>query len=293
MQPFIVRCYDSFQDPGSPLHNAASAPENYSQYAIAGRRPLDLVLQFRSASGDVPGYLNFTHEKLTQLHRHLYSVQITEEPNFVDGPNVIDGPYPNVKQAVVEGVIAAKETLHAVGRSDIKLGFNTTPTFGKSADFWSSLKDLAGPRFFQALDYVGIDFFPDVFRRVAPDGQPGDLVAASTGVLETLRNVWLPAANISDQVPIHITEHGWPTGATRSEQRQAEVLDTMIRTVERLSARLNISRYMVFALRDVDHPSGREDDSLFRFFGITAADYRRKPAFATFREAIREFGSPA
>lgn len=98
-RPFVVRCYDSFQDPGSPFEIAACAPKNYVQYAVAGIRPMDLVLQFRSASGNVPGYLDFVRAKVKEHHGNLYSIQITEEPNFADGPNVIDGSYPNVPRA--------------------------------------------------------------------------------------------------------------------------------------------------------------------------------------------------
>ena len=83
----------------------------------------------------------------------------------------------------------------------------------------------------ESLDYVGLDVFPDVFLPLAPDGQPGDLRSSVIGVLETMRSVWLPAAGIPDRVPLHITEHGWPTGAGRYPERQAQVLDTVIRTI--------------------------------------------------------------
>src|SRR5450432_2544723 len=155
--PFVVRCYDSFQDPESPLGTSPCAPANYVQYAVPGVRPLELVLQFRSSSGDVLGYLDFVRSKLKAHHQHLYAVQITEEANFADGPNVIDGPYPNVRRALTEGVIAAKDTLHALGANDVKVGFNSTPTFGPSAEFWSNLKLLGSERFSDCLDYVGLD----------------------------------------------------------------------------------------------------------------------------------------
>jgi hypothetical protein len=93
-RPFVVRCYDSFQDPDSPFGKDACVPRDYLQYAVPVTRPLELVLQFRSESGNVAGYLNFIRSKIERCHAALYAVQITEEPNFVDGPNVIDGPYP-------------------------------------------------------------------------------------------------------------------------------------------------------------------------------------------------------
>jgi hypothetical protein len=289
-RPFVVRCYDSFQDPGSPLAAIASAPHNYSQYAREDR-PLDLVLQFRSAAGDVPGYLDFVRSIIEQHHNLLYSVQITEEPNFTNGPNVIDGSYPNVQRAVVEGVVAAKTALLALRASHVKVGFNATPTFGPAEAFWSSLKSIASPAFFESLDYVGLDFFPDVFRPVAPAGTPGDLISSVRGILETMRNVWLPAAGIVSHTPIHITEHGWPTGPNRSPLQQAQTLETVIRTIDALRTRLKIDRYTLFDLRDVIHSDPTGQSHLFNFFGITETDYRPKAAYAIVRDLIGELGS--
>ena len=41
---FIVRCYDSFQDLGSPLWAAPCAPKDSGRYAKSPARPMDLVL---------------------------------------------------------------------------------------------------------------------------------------------------------------------------------------------------------------------------------------------------------
>jgi hypothetical protein len=289
-RPFVVRCYDSFQDPDSPFGKLACAPQDYLQYAIPVTRPLELVLQFRSASGNVGAYLDFIRGKIKQCHSSLYAVQITEEPNFVDGPNVIDGPYPNVREALIRGVVTAKELLCALGRPNVKVGFNTTPTFGPAAEFWDGLRSLGSQTFVESLDFVGLDFFPDVFRPVAQDGQPGDLTSSVIGILETLRNVWLPAAGIPMNVAIHITEHGWPTGLNRSWERQAEVLESVVRVLHEVSERLHIERYMAFDLRDVDSGISESESDFFRFFGLTTANYSRKPAFYTFQELIREFG---
>ena len=152
--------------------------------------------------------------------------------NFTGGSNVIDGPY-NRRRKSGETVPTS------VGRADVKVGFNTTPTFGPSADFWLRIAPDGEP-FFKALDYVGLDFFPDVFRPVAADGQSGDLTSSVAGILETMRSVWLPSAGIPARVPIHIAEHGWPTSADRTPDRQAEVIERVVRTVHPNRGRLNI-----------------------------------------------------
>jgi len=177
----------------------------------------------------------------------------------------------------------------ACGRPDVKVGSNSTPTFGPSADFWKRI-GAGGEPFVQAVDYVGLDLFPDVFRRVSPDGQPGDLKSSVVGVLETMRSVWLPTAGIPYEVPIHITEHGWPTSSGRGMDRQAEVIEQVMRTIHANRARLNIQRYSLFALRDVALRNAGNADNLFCFFGIMTANYERKPAFETFRKLVQELG---
>jgi hypothetical protein len=172
----------------------------------------------------------------------------------------------------------------------VKVGFNSTPTFGAGAEFWADLGHLGGHAFRSALDYVGLDFFPDVFRPVAPDGEPGDLRQSVTTVIETMRREWLPAAGISADVPIHIAENGWPTGPTRSYERQAEVLETVIRTVYAQRERLNIERYTLFSLRDTDSSRPELAGDIFYHFGLTRDDYTPKPAFHVYRSLIAEMG---
>jgi len=285
--PFIVRAYEHYDENTGTNKPACQAPYNFSQYLHGGRR-LDLVLLFQSKRGDVAGFCEFVRGMVRRHAEHLYSIQITEEANFTDGPDCIDGPYPNVLDALVQGVITAKREAMNVNPA-IKVGFNSTPTFGPSAEFWAKLAAIGGEDFRNSVDYVGLDFFPDVFRPVAPDGEAGDLRSSVIGVLELLRSQWLPAAGIPDSVRIHIAEHGWPTGPTRSEQRQADVIETTIRAVWDLRERLKIERYTIFGLRDVDSQPESADD-IFKHFGIMHADYTSKPAFERYRRLVAEFG---
>ncbi|MBI1766590.1 MAG: hypothetical protein HYR56_34715 [Acidobacteria bacterium] len=287
VQPFIIRAYERHSDAEAPSPWSARTPDRYEQYLHAGRQ-LDLVVMFQSARGDVAGYLEFVRALIRQHGQHLYSIQITEEANFTDGPTAIDGPWPNVREALVQGVIAAKEELRILG-GNARVGFNSTPTFGPAAEFWTSIGALGGQPFLNALDYVGLDFFPDVFRRVAPDGEPGDLATATLAVLETLRNVWLPAAGIPPTLPIHITEHGWATDPTRPPARQNEVVEQVIRIVHEARQRLHIARYSLFGLRDTDSSK----PNFFYQFGLLRDDYTPKPAFQTYARLIAELSGAA
>lgn len=279
-RPFIIRSYARFCDVDA---SSTRMPQPYTQYCKEERR-LDLVAMFQSERGDVAGFVKFVRG-LIRLHgKNLYAIQITEEANFTEGPPIIDGPYPNVREALVQGVIAAKQEAQQLGLT-VQVGFNSTPTFGPAIEFWSNLAAIGGKSFIAALDYVGLDFFPDVFMPVAPDGEAGDLRESIIGLLDAMRNHWLPLAGISPSVQIHITEHGWPTGLGRSQERQNIVIETVIRTLYEIRERFNITRYMMFDLRDAD--SSKTD--FFYQFGLLHDDYTAKPAFATFCKLIDEF----
>ncbi|MGW1428878.1 hypothetical protein ACWD6K_09680 [Streptomyces sp. NPDC002431] len=267
-QPFAVT---SPQEPPTPAD-----PQQY----LGGGRGLDLVLPFREQSGRLDGWPEFVREAVRVHGPHLASLQICEEPN-ADLP-VLDGSSPNVLNALVQGVVTAKEEARALGHT-IAVGFNAVPTFDPADTFWSDLAALADERFLAELDYVGLDFFPDVFRPIAAD----QLAAAVTGILTAFRRTDLPKAAIPDTVPIRICENGWPTGPDRPEHRQAEVLDTVVRTVAALADDLNIDGYTFFSLRDADTGA----DGLFHHFGLLRDDYTPKPAFETYRRLIAEIGN--
>ncbi|MEV6164243.1 hypothetical protein AB0L71_20345 [Streptomyces sp. NPDC052052] len=273
-----VRAYHSFATTVTPLE--PPTPADPATYLQRGRK-LDLVLQFREPTGELEGWREFVRQAVRTGGSNLASVQICEEPN-ADLP-VVDGSIPNVLHALIEGVVAAKQEARALGRS-VAVGFNAVPTFNPADTFWSELGALADDRFRQSLDYVGLDFFPDVFRPIAAE----QLAEAVAAVLTAFRRTDLQSAGIPGSVAIRICENGWPTGPDRSEQQQAAVLETVVRTVAGLSADLNIDGYSFFALRDADSTA----EGLFHRFGLLRDDYTPKAAFETYRRLINELGSP-
>ncbi len=167
-QPFLVRGYLQYTGPLDTVQmGLPETPKAVEQYCTNGRK-LDLVLRFRQP--DLSGWLTFIRQTLHRYHPWLAKVQITEEPNMTTSPPV-DGCIPHVREALVQGVIAAKEEAQRHG-FDIQVGFNATPPFQPNDDFWPAIGALGGQPFLDALDYVGLDFFPAVFRPVAP-GQSG------------------------------------------------------------------------------------------------------------------------
>ncbi|MFB7948538.1 hypothetical protein ACFC6L_26880 [Kitasatospora phosalacinea] len=273
---FRVRVYRSF---AATVPAPPQTPDGWEAYLGRPGRKVDLVLQFREPTGSRAGWEAYVRRQVRELGGRLGSVQVCEEPN-ADLP-VLDGSIPGVLEALVAGVVAAKDEVRALGL-DATVGFNAVPALDPDAPFWPALGELADRRFLDALDYVGLDFFPDVFRPVPA----GRLAEATAWVLHGFRHADLPKAGIPADVPIRICENGWPTGPGRSEDAQARALETVVRTVAARAGELGIDGYALFALRDADS-SGAD---LFRHFGLLRDDHTPKPAFDTYRRLIAELG---
>ncbi|MFB7913058.1 hypothetical protein [Streptomyces sp. NPDC056061] len=280
-RPFLVRAYTGFKDttrPGVP--HPTETPADAEQYAVRGRR-LDLVAQYQSSAGDVDGYCRFLRELVDRYGPVTGTLQVTEEPNITTNPT-LDGYYPRVCEAIVQGVAAAKARARELGHTRLRVGFNTTPLFGPGASFVAGLTARGGDAFVAELDYVGLDFFPDVFRPVPA----ADLAGAVEGLLRHHRDAVLEPAGLG-HLPLHITEHGWPTGPGRPAPRQAEVVETLVHVLAAHARELRLSCYTHFALRDAD--SG--DPGLFHRFGLTTDDYTPKPAFGTMRTLVERYSA--
>lgn len=274
--PFVVRAYGVYHGQGR-VENVT--PPDFTHFLHGGRQ-LEYALAYRSTDGDVADWVRVVRRTIEQVGPSLSALQVAEEPNNPDPATGGDGASPNVIDAVVEGVLAARSEIATRGLR-LAVGVNATPSFHPADRFWPTLVERGGPAFVAALDYVGLDFFPDVFR---PLPTP-DFRSAVEGVVGHFRNA-LTAAGIPATVPIRITENGWPTSPTRPPARQAEVLEAIIRAIDDLRGRLNVTHYEYFALRDA--VSGTPDS--LTEWGLLRADYSPKPAFETYRRLIVDLG---
>ncbi|MVX64666.1 hypothetical protein GKZ28_13285 [Clostridium chromiireducens] len=231
-------------------------------------------------------WLGFIRKVIDRYGSYLASIQITNEPNL----SFMEGSKPYIMNALVEGVITAKK--EAQKRNlQIKIGFGSVPEGPAAVDsFWENLAKAGGKTLSDSVDFVGHNFYVDVF-----EDKPLDLNEIPTAVENILRNLReknLITAGIPTSVPIRVTENGWPTGKNpvanieRTYERQTEVLETIIRTVYNLRNELNISHYELFGLRDAD--SSKED--LFHQYGIMRDDYSPKPAYDAFKRLMQELG---
>jgi hypothetical protein len=276
----MVRGYLTYRGGDEP---SAATPRNLAVYTDAGRR-LDLVLCYRSSDGDIPAWLRYVRRMVARFGPMADAIQVTEEPNNPNPGTGGDGASPKVRQAMIEGVIAAKQEV-LKRRLTTRIGVAFPPSFSPADDFWPDVGRRATSEYLAALDYVGLDFFPDVFRPVAF----AELEAAVEGVLTHFRTSNLATGGVPHTVPIHVTENGWPTGAGRPPERQAEILDRTVRTIHRLRSPLNITHYELFMLRDGD---STRPEMGFQW-GLLRHDYTPKPAFEVYRRLIAELGGRA
>jgi hypothetical protein len=276
--PFVVRAYGVYHGAGR-VGNVT--PPGFHRFVGDGRL-LEYALAYRSTDGDVSDWTRVVRRTIAELGSSLSALQVAEEPNNPDPATGGDGAAPGVMDAVVEGVRAARQERQDRGLA-FAIGINATPSFNPADRYWPSLVERGGSAFVSALDYVGLDFFPDVFRPLPTT----DFRAAVEGVLGHFRAT-LSAAGIPATLPLRITENGWPTGPGRPPERQAEVLEAIVRAVDDLRLRFNVTHYELFALRD----SLAGPESGLTEWGLLRADYSAKPAFETYRRLVAELGRP-
>ena len=278
-RPFVVRSYLRFNG-NSEEANLGNLPPlaDLAQYTWNGRK-LDLVLSNWDARGTIKGWAQFIQNVIGRYGVYIRSLQICEEPNLYDYPG--DGRFPHAVEAVVTGVVAAQQRLRQAGIA-ASVGFNAVPCIDPNDGFWRTIAKKVNPEFIRSLDYVGLNFYPDVNEPMV-----GELSRAAAEVLTEFREGTLARAGIPASVPIHISENGWPTGPHRYYTRQADLLDQVVRTVYRLRGKLNITQYELFALRDAD----TGNPNVFQQFGILRDDYSPKPAFNVYRKLIAELSA--
>ncbi|EMS70583.1 hypothetical protein [Ruminiclostridium cellobioparum] len=240
----------------------------------------------QEAGIELDNWLGFIRKVINRYGSHLASLQITNEPNL----SFMEGSKPYIMQALIEGVITAKKETQKSGLP-IKIGFGSVPESPAAVPhFWENISKAGGKTFIDSVDFVGHNFYVDVFEE-----QPLDLSDIPVSVEHTLRSLRekdLAEAGIPASVPIRITENGWPTGKNpitnieRPYEHQTKVLETVVQTIYDLRQELNISHFELFGLRDADSSK----DDLFHQYGIMRDDYTPKPAYYTFKKLIQELG---
>ena len=218
----------------------------------------------------------------------VIGLQITNEVNITFSPDSSDGGYEGARDALVEGVIAAKDEARRLDHDQLRIGFNwayrTDPA--NETSFWQALRDRGGPQFVQSLDFIGLDLYPGTIFPPAESDLDG-YRDAMVNAMSTIR-CYAAIPGIPDSVPIEIGENGWPTFAGRSYDDQANILRTMVQAVHDFRGTYNVRDYRWFNLRD----SKTGDPGVFQNAGLLEDDYDEKPAFAAYRELVARYTAP-
>ncbi|GAA1090619.1 hypothetical protein [Pseudonocardia alni] len=277
-KPFHLRAYAQFTDERAAGNVQVQHPQAPERYLSENTR-LDLVLQYQSTSGDIAGFCAFVARMIDEYGPVLGAVQIGEEANVTDNP-VLDGAFLRVLEAVGSAILVAKNSARR-SCPGVLIGTNTTQLMA-DPHFYRRLLDSVRPDVAGHLDYLGLDAFPDVFVPLPPGA---DLAAVCTWLLSSHRSDSLAPAGLGD-MPLHLTEHGWPTGPGRDGERQSAMLEAMFASA--LQPDSGVTSYTHFSLRDAS-----DDGSLFGGFGLMTSDYSPKPAFHRYRHLIDQHATGA
>jgi hypothetical protein len=260
-------------------------------YARAG---FDSELQVRyhpgpGQEGDMAAWSDYVRRAAEVLGKRpsLKALTITNEVNFPISPNTSDGSYAGALQAIVTGVVAARQELDRIGRPDVELGFSFAWRWLPNSDaaFWQQLGALATPEFRSALDYVGLQIYPGLVY--PPASSPAAAGDDTVEALTLLRHCYMPQAGLGPEVDLWITENGYATNLARTEPHQDLALRSTLDAVYRYSGTLRVTDYRWFNLRDNDSAG----TDLFSAVGLLRDDYSEKPAYSTYRSYIERIGA--
>jgi hypothetical protein len=289
-RPFVVHIYESYTRPSDATAVPPWLAAQIADYT-ADDFHIELVLAYRPAdpSGDLAGFIDFVRARVRQLAPNplVTNIQVTNEANVAGAPNAADGAYPGARDALVRGVIAAKDEARRRGRRGLRIGFNWAYQRGAAeAAFFSSLRAAGGRAFAEAVDWVGVDAYPGTWGPTLVAGDPASAVRSATlDAMRRLRRKLLPRAGLS-RARLHFSESGYPTGPGRSEAMQQTVLRAAVRAVAAARVTYGVTDYRWFDLRDAD----TADTSFESHYGLTRDDYSPKPAFFTYRDLISRLG---
>ena len=287
--PFVVRLNRLFMsDCAAGIDRFVRRARRYSR---AGFK-VESQVRYHPApeqEGDMRAWRRFVRRAAKRLGRNpdLVALTITNEVNLPISANTSDGAYARALDAIVAGTAAAHRKLRRSGRRDVRLGFSYAYRYLPSSDaeFWRGIGARATPRFRRALDYVGVQLYPGLFWPpvLLPGQTAGD---ATIEGLELVRSCYMPQADLGNEIELWITENGYATNLGHNEAGQALALQSTLESVHAYSGTLNLTDFRYFNLRD-NRPGGTD---LFDNVGLLRADYSRKPAFAVYRDGIRELG---
>ncbi|MGH2920047.1 MAG: hypothetical protein ACRDLS_15810 [Solirubrobacteraceae bacterium] len=290
--PFVARLYSGWT--GDPVDNTWLGRE-IAGYTAAGIH-IELVVRYKPSAPNAAGSPAAFADHVRAIVRRygpnpgFDSLQVTNEANLPDAPGAADGAFAGAAEAVVQGVIAAKDEARKAGHDKLRVGFSWAydERPQASSEFWGALGRIGGGAFADAVDWVGLDSYPGTWtpQLALTNLLPAQAAAAMKESVRALRDCFMPLAGLGKATSLHIAENGFPTGPGRSEALQAQVLEAMVKGVDAIRSTYGVTDYRWFDLRD----SSTADPSLESQYGITRDDYSPKPAFTSYQNLIVQYG---
>jgi hypothetical protein len=284
--PFVLRLHRFFWSEGEAgIKRFLALAKRYTSHGYL----VELQLRYHptpAQEGDIRAWLRYVRRVVDRFgpNPRVVAIQVTNEVNLAISPDSSDGAYDGAREALIQGVKAAKDEARARGFDQLEIGFNwayrNTPS--EEQEFWDYLREHGGPSFVRALDWVGVDAYPGTF--FPPFNSPGGERDALVNAFSSFR-CYSRGAGIPMTVPIHVEENGWPTGPGRTYERQEQAMDTMVRAIHDFRGTFDISDYRWFNLRDGDSTSPNFQQQ----YGLMTDEYEPKPAFGLYRELVRRF----
>jgi hypothetical protein len=214
----------------------------------------------------------------------VIAIQVTNEVNITFSADSSDGAYNGARDALVQGVIAAKDEARARGYSQLKIGFNWAYRLDPASEqsFWQGVRDKGGRAFVDSLDWFAVDAYPGT---IFPPAE-SDLDGYRDGMLNAMSALrcYAQVPGIPLSLPMKIEENGWPTYPPRSFAEQADILEAMVRAASDFRGTYNVTDYRWFNLRDGDSSAPQQ----FQHLGLMTSDYTPKPAFERYRRLAAE-----
>jgi hypothetical protein len=287
--PFVLRLHRFFWSEGEQeVQRFLALADAYTRAGYL----VELQLRYHPSAeqeGDIDAWVAHVRDVVRRFgaNPRVVAIQVTNEVNITFSPDSSDGAYDGARDALVRGVIAAKDEALRRGYRQLEIGFNwayrTDP--GSESTFWNHIRDAGGRAFAGALDWVGVDAYPGtVFPPAHTSGGERD---GMVNAFSSFR-CYAAGAGIPDTVPIHVEENGWPTAEPeRSYAQQAQVAETLVRAVHDFRGTYNISDYRWFNLRDGNTQSGNFQTQ----YGLLTDEYQPKPAFDVYRRLVGELST--
>ncbi|MBB4925153.1 hypothetical protein [Kitasatospora kifunensis] len=265
---FLVREYTGYNG----TQTGGADAKQFFGYLGHGRK-LDLVLSYPGQNTPLDGWLQYVREEVRVAGPRSASISLGVDVNLLAASD------PSMVPGVVAGIEAAKDEARELGLRKLRIGFDEGAFGQADTTFWQSLATTGGTKLRDSIDYVGVELYPDVFRP-----SPGDLGQQAVSAINVVRTQEMPIAGLGDKVAIHVAENGWDTLAPRTEAQQSAALTSELTAINANRAKLNITSYEYFDLRDDKSNSTNMLDHL----GLLNDDYTPKTAFQTYRQLVRQ-----